>query len=63
MTVANDDREALVFDTYERAVELAELAASIRFSDPPFGLVGVTTPDLHAACRKFMKIVENTALC
>ena len=63
MTAADDNHEALVCDTDERAVELAELAAAIWDSDPPFELVGTTTPDLHAACRMFMKIVESIALC
>ena len=62
MTAADDDHEALVFDTYELAVELAELAASIWASDHPFELIGIATPGLHAACRRFMNIVENTGL-
>ena len=50
MTAADDDHEALVFDTYELAVELAELAASIWASDHPFELIGIATPGLNAAC-------------
>ena len=62
VTVAGDNNDALVFDTYERAVELAKLAASIVGSDSPRGMIVAAPPALHGACTRFMEIVENTAL-
>ena len=61
VTVAVDDDDPLMFDTYERSLELAKLAASFMGSVLPGGLVAAVAPaGMHAACRSFMKIVENT---
>ena len=61
MPDANDE-DALEFDTYERAVELAKLAASIVGSDSPRGMIVAAPPALHGACTRFMEIKESIAL-
>ena len=61
VTVAVDDDLPLMFDTYERSLELAELAASFMGSVLPCGLVAAVAPaGMHAACRSFKQIVEDT---
>ena len=61
----NDNIEILIdtfsFDTYESAVELAQLAAAIVGSDVPFG-VRLVPPNLHTACIRRMGLPKNIAL-
>ena len=62
---ANDNNEIWIetfaFDTYEKAVELAQLAAAIVGSNVAFG-VRLAPPALHAACTRLMKLPKNIAL-
>ena len=62
---ANDNNEIWIetfaFDTYEKAVELAQLAAAIGSADDLLG-VQFIPPDLHAACTRLMELPKNIAL-
>ena len=62
---ANDNNEIWIetfaFDTYEKAVELAQLAAAIVSADDLLG-VQFIPPDLHAACTRLMELPKNIAL-
>ena len=62
---ANDNNEIWIetftFDTYDRAVELAQLAAAIQLGHDLLN-VQIIPPDLLAACTKLMKLPKNIAL-
>ena len=58
--VASDDENALRFDTYERAVELAVLAASVVGDNSPKGQIIVAPAALHEACKRFIATVKSS---
>ena len=58
--VANDDENALEFDTYERAVELAVLAASVVGDNSPMGRMIMIPDAMHAACKRFTATVKSS---
>ena len=60
MPVANDEENALEFDTYERAVELAVLAASVVGDNSPMGRMIMTPVAMHEACKRFTATVKSS---
>ena len=58
--VASDDENALRFDTYERAVELAVLAASVVGDSSPMGRMIVAPAAMHEACKKIIAAVKSS---
>ena len=62
---ANDNNEIWIetfaFDTYEKAVELAQLATAIVTANDHLG-VQFIPPDLYAACTRLMELPKNIAL-
>ena len=60
LPVAKDEENALRFDTYERAVELAVLAASVEGDNSPMGRMIVVPVAMHEACKKIIATVKSS---
>ena len=60
LPVASDDENALKFDTYGRAVELAVLAASVEGDNSHMGRMIMVPVAMHEACKRFIATVKSS---
>ena len=60
LRVARDEENALRFDTYERALELAVLAASVKGDSSPKNQTIFVPAALNEACERFIAAVNSS---